>query len=115
MREEIKYNKVVHFEGNEITFLERIFFDKRGSDNFCGAVGHWILLLSEEECNEHIHLEEPSIYIKEVVDEFLKDKDIKYHKMSFEGGGRIFKEDFNGNVSKELNNEIFIAECLNTM
>ena len=116
MREEIKFNKVVDFTDKTITFLNYTFYDKLGSNsNFCGAVGSIISLLTEEECSEYEYIEEPSSLIRESIEDFLKDKDVRYHKMLHSGGGRIFKEDFNGNISKELNNEIFIAECFNTL
>jgi hypothetical protein len=114
MREEIKFNKVVDFTDRTITFLNYTFYDKLNGENHCGAVGSIILLLTKEECDEYEHIEEPSLIIQESIKDFLKDKNIQYHKMLFDGGGRVFKEDFDGNVSKELNNEIFVAECSNT-
>lgn len=116
MREQINYNKVVDFEDNQIVFLNYVFYDKLGGiSNFCGAVGSYISLLNKDQCDLYERIEEPSFIVKKSIEDFLKDKDVKYHKMSFDGGGRIFKEDFNGNVSKELNNEIFIAEVSNTL
>lgn len=119
MREETKYKKIVNFESNEITFLDYVFYDKLNGSNFCGAVGSYISLLTKEECEEYknnnIYIEEPPFHTKEVIEDFLKDKNISYHKMLYSGGGRIFNEDFNGNISKELNDAIFIAEVSDTL
>jgi len=115
MREEIIYKKVVNFENNEITFLDYVFYDKLGGENFCGAVGSYVSLLTKKECSEYSYIEEPTLNTIEVIKHFLKDKNVKYHKMMYSGGGRIFNEGFIGNVSKELNDAIFEAEISNTL
>lgn len=119
MREEIKYQKVVNFEENEIIFLDYVFYDKLNGSNFCGAVGSYISLLTKEECDVYkefnTRIEEPSLNTKEEIEIFLKDKKVEYHKMLYSSGGRIFNEYFNGNVSKELNDAIFMAEVADTL